>query len=359
MLPTPENLATAAANIAAKVFGDGLADLRPVPRTLIDGGPRRSVFRLAPDDVEPGEPDDGRFDGPPVLLVPPLAAPALCFDLRRGCSVAEHLVAERRRTYLLDYGTIAFADRGLGIEHWIDDVLPKAILAASADAGGRPVHLVGWCLGGIFALLATADRADLPVASITAVASPIDFTAIPLVAPIRPLADLTNGLVLTAAYRLFGNAPRQLVRLAYQLSAFDKYVTKPIAILRHLDDPEFLAQIEAVDRFSNNMIAYPGRTFGQLYQRFFRANDLADGTVTVDGRIISLSEITVPTLVIAGEGDGIAPRRAVYRLVDVLENAQDVRFELCPGGHLGVLTGRAARDTTWRHIDKFLDEQPA
>jgi len=197
------------------------------------------------------------------------------------------------------------------------------------------------------------------VASITAVASPIDFTAIPLVAPIRPLADLTNGLVLTAAYRLFGNAPRQLVRLAYQLSAFDKYVTKPIAILRHLDDPEFLAQIEAVDRFTNNMIAYPGRTFGQLYHRFFRANDLADGTVTVDGRIISLSEITVPTLVIAGEGDGIAPRRAVYRLVDVLENAQDVRFELCPGGHLGVLTGRAARDTTWRHIDKFLDEQPA
>ncbi|HEX9334681.1 MAG TPA: alpha/beta hydrolase, partial [Pseudonocardiaceae bacterium] len=160
------------------------------------------------------------------------------------------------------------------------------------------------------------------------------------------------------AYRLLGNAPRQLVRLAYQLSAFDKYVTKPIAILRHLDDPEFLAQIEAVDRFTNQMIAYPGRTFGQLYHRFFRANDLADGTVTVDGRIISLSEITVPTLVIAGEGDGIAPRRAVYRLVEVLENVRDVRFELCPGGHLGVLTGRAARDTTWRHIDKFLDEQP-
>jgi polyhydroxyalkanoate synthase len=48
----------------------------------------------------------------------------------------------------------------------------------------------------------------------------------------------------------------------------------------------------------------------------------------------------------------------VYRLVEVLENVRDVRFELCPGGHLGVLTGRAARDTTWRHIDKFLDEQP-
>ncbi|HEX4705620.1 MAG TPA: alpha/beta fold hydrolase [Pseudonocardiaceae bacterium] len=346
MQPTPASLTSAAANVVAKVFGDGLADLRPVPRTLIDVGPSRSVYRLSADD-----PVDTQ--GPPVLLVPPLAAPALCFDLRRGCSLAEHLVT-RRNTYLVDYGAIAFADRGLGIEHWIDDVLPKAIAAVSADAGGQPVHLVGWCLGGIFALLTTADRADLPVASLTAVASPIDFTAIPLVAPIRPLADLTNGLLLTAAYRLLGGAPRQLVRLAYQLSAFDKYVTKPIAILRHLDDREFLAQIEAVDRFTSSMVAYPGRTFGQLYHHFFRANDLADGTVTVDGRIISLSEVRVPVLVIAGDGDGIAPRRAVHRLVDVLDNAPEVRFEVCPGGHLGVLTGRAARQTTWRHIDGFL-----
>ncbi len=345
MLPTPVNLATAAANVVAMVFGDGLADLRPVPRTLIDSGPRRSVYRLTSDAVA---------DGPPVLLVPPLAAPALCFDLRRGCSLAEHLVGQGRRAYLVDYGTIAFADRGLGIEHWVDDVLPRAIMAASADAGDQPVHLVGWCLGGIFSLLTTADRPDLPVASVTAIASPVDFTAIPLVAPIRPLADLTNGLLLTGAYRVLGNAPRQLVKLAYQLSAFDKYVTKPIAILRNLDDREFLAQIEAVDRFTDNMIAYPGRTFGQLYHRFFRANDLADGTVTMDGRIISLSDIKIPALVIAGAGDGIAPERAVHRLVDVLDRSPEVRFEVCPGGHLGVLTGRAARDTTWRHIDGFL-----
>lgn len=350
MLPTPANLAAAAVNVAAKVFGDGLADLRPVPRTLIDSGPRRSVYRLAADDVRVAPPE-----GPPVLLVPPLAAPALCFDLRRGCSLAEYLVAGGHRAYLLDYGTISFADRGLGIEHWVDDVLPRAIMAVSADARDQPVHLVGWSLGGIFSLLTTADRPDLPIASVTAVASPIDFTAIPLVAPIRPLADLTDGLLLTGAYRLLGGAPRRMVRLAYQLAAVDKYVTKPFAILQHLDDREFLAQIEAVDRFTDHMIAYPGRTFGQLYHRFFRANDLADGTVTMDGRIISLSDIKIPALVIAGDGDGIAPERAVRGLVDVLDRSPEVRFEVCPGGHLGVLTGRRARDTTWRHIDAFLN----
>src|SRR6185503_3401144 len=100
--------------------------------------------------------------GAPVLLVPPLAAPALCFDLRRGCSLAEHLVVTGRRTYLLEYGAIEYGDRDLGLEHWIEDVIPAAVRAAAQDAG-RPVRMVGWCLGGIMSLLAHAMDPDLPI----------------------------------------------------------------------------------------------------------------------------------------------------------------------------------------------------
>lgn len=333
----------AASNVLDKVFNGGVADLRPTPRVLVDHGPNRWLYRMAGDG-----------DGDPVLLVPPLAAPALCFDLRRGCSLAEHLVGHGRPTYLVDYGSVSFADRGLGIEHWIDEVLPKAIRAASADAGGRPVHIVAWCLGGILSLLTAADQAGLPIASLTTVASPIDFTAIPLIAPARPLVELTGGWLLTAPYRLLGGAPRQLVRWAFQLSSVDKYVTRPLAVLANLDDKEFLAQIEAVDRFVENMSAYPGRTFGQIYHRFFRGNDLHDGVVDVEGRLISLADIEVPVLVLAGATDGIAPEPAVRRLTRLLDKAPQVKFEVCPGGHLGVLTGRGARETTWKVIDAFL-----
>ena len=33
-----------------------------------------------------------------------------------------------------------------------------------------------------------------------------------------------------------------------------------------------------------------------------------------------------------------------------------MRFEVVPGGHLGMLTGRAPRETTWRILDDFIDE---
>ncbi|MBB5852636.1 alpha/beta fold hydrolase [Amycolatopsis umgeniensis] len=351
MATPPARLAAAASNVVGKVLHGGVADLRPVPRVLIDQGPNRSVYRLT-NGKDPAS-------GPPVLLVPPLAAPALCFDLRRGCSLAEHLVDGGRNTYLVDYGNVAFSDRRLGIEHWIDEVLPRAIRKVSEDAGGRPVHVVAWCLGGIFSLLTAADQPELPIESIATIASPFDFTAIPLIAPFRPLVDLTGGHLLTPIYRVLGGAPSYLVSRVFRATGISKEITKPLAILKNLDDRDYLAQIEAVDHFMDNMIAYPGRTFGQIYHRFFRANDLAEGTVDLNGRIIALSGVKVPTLIIAGQNDTIAPRAAVERLTDLLDNSPSVTFETAPGGHLGVLTGRKARGTTWRYLDCFLDEQAA
>lgn len=346
LIPSPSGLRNAGANVLDRVVTGHLADLRPWPRTLIDEGPQRSVYHLRSDEERP--------DALPVLLVPPLAAPATAFDLRRGCSMVEHLVGTGRPTYLVDYGAITFADRNLGIEHWIDQVVPRAIEAVSSHAGNRPVHLAGWCLGGIFSLFTVAAGPRLPVATVTAVASPFDVTAVPLLAPLRPLVNLTDGRVLTTVYRAFGGAPAPLVRAAFQLSSVDKYVTKPLAIARHLGDRDFLAQVEAVDRFTAGMLAYPGRTFGQLYHRFFRANDLREGHLDLGGRRLELSEVRVPVLVIAGAGDTIAPQRAVHRLTELLPHAPAVVYEVAPGGHLGVLAGRGARRTTWEHIDRFL-----
>ncbi len=345
-IPSPAAVRDAADNVWTRLARGRLADLRPMPRDIIHDAPQTAVYRYRPVGPRP-------LNRQSVLLVPPLAAPASCFDLRRGCSYVEHLLTAGRRTYLVDYGGIAFADRRLGLEHWIEKVLPDAVQAACDDAG-EPVHVVAWCLGGILSLLALADRPDLPIASISAVASPFDVTAVPLVAPLRPIALRTGGRLGTVAYRTMGGAPAPLVRRAFQLSSVDKFVTKPLAVLTHLDDRDFLEQIEAVDHFTERMLAYPGRTFGQLYHRFLRANDLADGSFALGDRTISLAEVRVPVLAVAGKGDTIAPVRAVHHLGDLLPNAAALRLETAPGGHLGVLTGRGARSTTWRVVDEWL-----
>jgi len=349
LIPKPDQVVSAAGNVAHRVVYGSLADLRPMPRTLIDDGTLREVYHYRPAAR-------AHEQGDPVLLVTPLAAPAICYDLRRGCSLVEHLVDSGRRTYLVEYGAVSFKNRNLGMEHWIEEVVPTAIREVSAHAGGRPVHVVGWSLGGVFALLASGDP-DLPIASITALGSPFDVREVPLVAPLRPLLNFTDGRgAITRLYQAAGGAPQPLVRWAFQLSSFQKLVTKPLAIARNLDDADYLAQIEAVDRFTDNMIAYPGRTFGQLYHRLLKGNALVDGTFEVGDRTLSVGDITAPVLVFAGAADGIAPVASVKASVPLLTGARDVRFEIVPGGHLGMLTGRKARSSTWVVLDEWIDQ---
>lgn len=349
LIPSLADASAAAANVMHKLLFGRLADLRPMPHSLIDRGTLRSVYTYH-------QPPGAGVPGDPVLLVPPLAAPALCFDLRRGCSMVEYLVEGGRPSYLVDYGAVSFADRHFGLEHWIDEVLPRSVEAVSQHSGGRPVHVVGWCLGGVIALLAAADRPDLPIRSITTIAAPFDLSAVPLVAPFRALPRAPGDHLITPLYRLLGGAPAPMVRWAYRLTSVDKYLTRPLAIMANLADRDYLAQIEAVDHLTANMLAYPGRSFGQLYHRLLRANDLAAGYLDLSGRRIEIARVRQPVLVLAGTDDDIAPVGAVGRLVTLLSGADSVRFETAPGGHLGVLTGRAARHTTWPLLDRHLAE---
>lgn len=347
-LHVPRDLDAVTQNVSDKLRRRPIADLSRTPRDIVE---RRRSFTLYRYAAAPGVQTRGR----PVLFVPPLAAPALAFDLRRSCSVVEHFVEQGRPVYLVDYGPVEFKHRNQGLEHWIDSVVPAAVEAVSTHADGVDVHLAGWSLGGIFAMFTAAAHRDLPLASVTAVASPFDLREVPLLALARPV-DRVVGRLVGPAYRAMGGVPAWLTRTGFQLSTLDKYLTKPFAMAMHADDRDFLAQLEAVDRFMDSMYAYPGRTFGQLYHVVMRSNEFATGAMEIAGRRVHLGAIDVPVMVVAGTADTLAPEPAVEHLLDLVVGAPEKRILRAPGGHLGVLTGRAARHTTWPGLEAFFTD---
>ena len=217
--------------------------------------------------------------GAPLPLAPPRRAPTArrCCWCRRSprrppastCAAAAAWPSTSPRSATRPTSSttapISFSDRALGLEHWVEDVIPTAVRVASEDAGGAPVQPLGWCLGGILTLLSAAADPDQPIASIALVASPFDFAQVRMMAPIRRIAKLTGGALGTALYRALGGAPAPLVSRGFQLTSLDRYLTKPLFLARNLHDRETIAHAEAVDAYMANMFAYPGRTFGQLY----------------------------------------------------------------------------------------------
>lgn len=339
----------AARNAWALSFGDGIEPRHATPSTVIDDEPHQRLRRFT--GAEPAS-------SSPVLLVPPLAAPASCFDLRKGQSLAEFLVSTGRPTYLVDYGEISFADRHLGMEHWIDEIIPNAVHRTSAAEDGAAVDIVAWSIGGTLSLLSAAAHRDLPIRSITAVGSPIDYGKLPMLQPWRRIGRLTGGEPVTSVYRLTGGIPGTLVRTAFSVTALDRMLTKPVFIARNLLDGDALGRMQAVDRFIAAMPAYPGRFYGQVNGRLIIHNDLARGALKLGARRVHLSDVAVPVLLVAGTTDVITTAAAARAGTRVLSGTK-VRFETTEGSHLGILTGPGARETTWRYLDEFLTARDA
>lgn len=325
----------------------GIADTTRTPSDVIDTGRTRELHRYI---KAPGV----RAKGLPLLFIPPLGSQSSCFDLRRGLSLAEDFVNRGRPTYLVDYGPLRGMDRKVGLEHFINDVLPPAIRKVSEDAGGRPVHILGWSLGGIMSLTTAAVHADLPIRTVTMVGSPFDFSKNRTLAPVRAIGKMTGGRLLGTTVKVAGSIPAPIVSVGFKATSLPTYLKKPRTLWTRRNDREFLEQIQAVDAIMNNMLAYPGRATLQMYHRIALRNEIAVGHFQGPNVYVDFADVRLPVMNLAGKTDVLAPIAAVQHVANILPNSPDVRLPIVPGGHLGMLTGTKAPDTTWVEINEFL-----
>ncbi|MFC5142132.1 serine aminopeptidase domain-containing protein [Actinomycetospora rhizophila] len=373
MILTPAGAWRAVGNMRSRVLEGPLADLRRMPRTAFDTGPGDagadgvgrahglaragsvSTYRYA---VHP----TARLRGSPVVLVSPLGACGVAFDLRRGNSLVEHLVGEGRPVYQIDdedlvgYGG-SIAPGLADLERWVDEILPHVVRTVSAAHQGAPVHLVGWSIGGLHAVLAAAGHPDLPLASVTAVATPFTLDEVPPVVGARPLAIAAGGPVLATLQTLLALMPLPRLLRALGLGSLDELLTAPLTMIARLDDREFLAQIEAVDDL-RAIIGDQARFIGTYFRAMVAPEDLEAGRVPVGHRVVDLADLHRPVLLVAGETDQVVPPRAVRAGARRITGT-DTRLTTAPGGHLGVLAGRAAKNTTWARLCAFLDRHDA
>ena len=120
--------------------------------------------------------DYGRGSGGlPVLAIPSLVNRYYVLDLLRECSFLRHLAGEGLRPLAVDWDAPGPEERGFSMSDYIAGRLDRALDAAVA-AAGRPVALVGYCMGGLLAL-ALALRRPAETACLALLATPWDFHA--------------------------------------------------------------------------------------------------------------------------------------------------------------------------------------
>lgn len=290
----------------------------------------------------------------PIVLVPPLAASTLIFDLLPQRSLVRYLRARGFAVYLIDWGEPGRNDAHLGVRDYALRLLPDALTAVRAHSGSPDVSLMAYCMGGLFALIYAGTGRDYGIRNIVTIASPIDMHDATLAAralralngPARLVRRHTSWRIHQIDPRLM-HVPGWLNGVAFKLTNPIGSLTTYLSLLRGLGDREFVATHATFGRWMGDMLDYPGALVQDFLVTLWIDNALASGTVRLGEVESDLASIDCPLLAIAGESDQLVGVASVRRIM-ALVTSEDRHFELAPGGHAGVFAGSEAPAHTWR-----------
>ncbi len=294
----------------------------------------------------------------PIFLVLPLINRAYILDLRPGSSFVEHLLGEGFDVFLLDWGIPGDEDRGQDLSQLLTRYLPRAVSKASEAAGGVPLTILGYCIGGSLAACYAALYPETPVMvrNLVLFTTPIDFSeagkfGAMTARGVFPVEQLTSVLPLVP-----GQMPDMGAKL---LSPLPTTIGTYMRLWGKLGDAEFdLPGWQALFRWVNEGVPFPSAAYRQWITEFYQDNKLARGRLQIDGRQVRLEDIRCPLLNVAASDDEIAPRPTTSAIMR-LTSSVDAKEIVLKGGHVGVVVGRAARTALWPQVTDWLKRHDA
>lgn len=287
----------------------------------------------------------------PIVMVPSIINRHYVLDLRPGQSMVEYLVGEGFPVYMVEWGDPGpqdrFADLAMHVLGWIH----AAVRAACKDAGTPRVHVLGYCIGGTLAAMYAALR-PARVAGLIALTAPVRFHDEGLLSNWA-----TNpGFPVERLLEAWGNMPGDFLNGSFTLLQPGSHPKKFQGLWKNLWDDAFVERFMALEGWVTDAVDVPGAAYRELIDDLYRADGLARGEIVLRGERVRLGDIRCPLLVVTAARDHIVPGCSGSDLVDLV-SSEDRRHLPLPGGHIGVVVGRAARENLWPKTAAWLAER--
>ncbi len=284
---------------------------------------------------------------PPIILVPPMMMSANVFDVTRDQGAVGVLHELGVDPWVVDFGS---PDRETGgLERTLSDhvvALSRVIDSVQAHTGRR-VHLAGYSQGGLFCYQTAAYRRSEGLASVITFGAAVDSVGgLPFGIP-AGLAGRGAQLVADHVFNRL-SVSGWMARTGFQLLDPVKTVRARWDFLRQLHDREALLPREQQRRFLEveGWVAWSGPAVAELLRQFVVHNRMMAGGAVIDGRLITLAEITCPVLAFIGEIDDIGRPSSVRGIRRAAPRAE-VSEVLLRAGHFGLVVGSTAAVHTW------------
>ena len=297
-------------------------------------------------------------DAPTILLVPPLMVTSEIYDMAPDVSAVSVLLGQGLDVWMVDFGAPERVEGGksrtlddhvLGVSRAIDFV---------REVTGRDVHLAGYSQGGMFCYQTAAYRQSEGLASLITFGSPVDIhRALPV-----PVSEEVAERILDGLHRVIERPlaelealPGSLTSVGFKLVSPKKELAQLFDFVGKLHDRQALEKRESRRRFlgGEGFVSWPGPALRTFVDEYIVANRLTSGGFVIDGRTVSLADVTCPILAFVGLRDDIAKPAAVRAIERVAFNAE-VHIVPVKAGHLGLVVGSRALSETWPTVSEWM-----
>jgi polyhydroxyalkanoate synthase subunit PhaC len=274
----------------------------------------------------------------PVLIITSLVSRSYILDLLPGSSSVEFLRDYGLDVFMVDWGIPDELEAANSFETYVDEYLPRAVDAVVRETGCREITMVGYCLGGVLAILYANGHDDPRIRNLVLLATPLNFSEMgPMVAALVEGRLDPDDLIDDT-----GNVPADVLYSGFFMMAPTTVVAQNATLLENLWNDEFVTGFQAMAQWTRDQVPFPGAAFRQMVADLIRRNALMEGSWRLGGREIDFTTTGATVLNVMAQNDKVVPRPA-SEPVGVIVGRPGRREEMIvPGGHATFGTGRSA-----------------
>ena len=264
----------------------------------------------------------------PILIVPAWIMKYYILDLSPHNSLIGYLVDQGHTVFCVSWKNPGYEDRDLGMDDYLELGFHAALDAVTTIVPGQKVHTTGYCLGGTMLAIAAAAMArdgDERLASLSLLAAQTDFSE---PGELGLFIDESQLRLLDAQMHQNGYLKASQMAGAFQmLRSYDLLWSRMVN--------EYLlgerAPMNDLMAWNADATRMPALMHSQYLRRLFLNDDLSEGRYPVDGRPVSLGNLTLPMFMVGTLTDHVAPWRSVFKLHQM--SPAEITFALTSGGH--------------------------
>lgn len=293
----------------------------------------------------------------PILLVPPLMISADVYDMAADNSAVDYLNDQGFSVWLVDFGAPEAQEGGLDRDFSDHILAVNDAIDYVAKEKSTPVHVAGYSQGGIFCYLAAAYRNNRDVASVIGFGSPVNIY--------KNFIPGISDDAMTQALEMIGKVipknlrpsmvPAWASKNLFKLMSPTKEIKNWFSFIGSLHDRDALLKTEEGRSFlgGEGFVAWPGPALQEFLGQMLLGNRLISGGCVIEGRTVSLAELSCPILVVVGGNDEIARPGSVRGIAEAVPNAEIFEFNV-EAGHMGIVVGSTAMQQTWPEVASWL-----